>query len=166
MHKNRDVRNLLGVLGAAIVCAALLAYAFIHYYGPSGRYLAGHVLLDPAIFKQINYREKDPATGQTVNLQFDRIEFSKAPNAIKKEIPVEAYQRFYTLVATDKSVPGHERAFSEPSSLKIWMKGMGESAKIFQVVQFIREDEYRVRLQDGEWAYFSHPNIYQEVQKL
>ena len=76
MNKNHDIRNILAVLGAAVICAGLLASVFLYYYGPSGRYLAGHTLLDPTIMEQINYQDKHPRQEKSIHFIFDHIEFS------------------------------------------------------------------------------------------
>lgn len=182
--KNRDIKNLLVVLGSAVVCAFLLAFVFIYYYGPSGHYLAGHTILDPAIIKQINYQENDPLTGKKVHFLFDKMEFSyfDAQKGLEKKqiVSPSNYQKFYQLIASDVSVSEDslklEELFRKSRStvLTISMRTMNGSgtgsAKIFQMVQFVQEDHFRVQLHErqeqGEWVYFTHPHIYQETMNL
>ena len=183
-QRNRDIQNILTVLGAAIVCAGLLALLFIYYYGPSGRYLAGHTILDPAIIEQINYQDTHPRTGQKVHFIFDHMEFSyfdPQKGQVRQEaIPAENYQKFYTLIASEKSldeVTDKIKDFfikTRPTVLTTSMRTMESSealtTKIFQVVQFVQEDYFRVQLHEkqeqGEWAYFYRSGLYQDVMHL
>lgn len=182
-RKNREIRNILSVLGAAVVCAGLLASVFLYYYGPSGRYLAGHTLLDPAIIEQIDYQDQHPKTGKKAHFAFDHIEFSyfdpQKGEVRIHSLPLETYQIFYKKVASEKSlekVTQDTRDFflqSHPSVLSISMHAIESSenlaTKIFQVVQFVSEDFFRVQLhekEEGEWAYFYQAGLYQEVIRL
>lgn len=181
---NRDIQNILAVLGTAIVCACLLALVFIYYYGPTGNYLAGHTILDPAIIDQINYQEKNLRTGQKVHFIFDNAAFtyfdSQKGQMHKKIIPLENYQKFYTLVASEKSLLEVSDKIkdlflkSHPTILTINMRTMEGSphttTKIFQIIQFVQEDYFRVRLHDSqdqeEWAYFYRLNLFKEIMHL
>jgi hypothetical protein len=182
-RRNRDIRNILSVLVAAVICAGLLATLFLYYYGPSGRYLAGHALLDPMILEKINYQEQHPSTGKKVHLAFDHIEFSyfdplKGQTRIHS-LPIEAYQNFYNLVASEKSLEEVTKETldlflrSHPSVLSIRMRTVegseNLSATVFQVVQFVQEDYFRVQLhekEEGEWAYFYHEGLYRDIMHL
>lgn len=181
--KNRDIRNILAVLGAAVLCAGLLASVFLYYYNPSGQYLAGHALLDPTIIEEINYQDQHPGTGRKVRFSFDHIEFSYFnPQKGAIRIPVislDDYQKFYKMVAFEKSLKETHQNIqdlffkSQPSLLTINMhtterneKGL---TKVFQVVQFVPEDYFRVQLHEkneGEWAYFYQSGLYQEIMRL
>lgn len=183
IRQNREIRNILAVLGTAIVCAGFLTFLFIYYYGPSGRYLAGQTLLDPTIIEQINYQDKHPRTGKKVNFIFDRIEFSyfdsKKGGMRQEAVSLESYQKFYRLISSEKSLDKvtdqiRELFFrSHPSTLTTSMRTVDgvdtSTTKIFQVVQFVQEDYFRVQLhgnQEQEWAYFYRPHLYQEVMQL
>lgn len=180
---NHDIRNILTVLGAAIVCAGLLASVFLYYYNPSGRYLAGYTLLDPVIMEQIHYQDQHLQTGKKMRFAFDHIEFSyfdpQKGQIYIPLIPMEAYHEFYTLVAPEKSLKEVSRQIQElflkssPSLLTIKMRATERNengtTKIFQVVQFVQEDYFRVQLHEkneGEWAYFYQPGLYQNVIRL
>lgn len=177
---NHDIRNILFVLLASVICAGLLAFGFLHYYGPSGRYLAGHTLLDPSIIKQIDYQDRYSQTEKKVRFTFDHIEFFYF-NSQKGQIHVpfvslDVYQKFYKMVAFEKSleeVTNHVRDLflqSHPSFLIINMHTKEESqSKVFQIVQIIEEDYFRVQLhesKEGEWAYFYRPGLYQDSIRL
>ena len=180
-RKNRDLNNLLFVLGSAILCAAMLASIFLYYYGPSGKYIAGKALLDPSTIKQINYLESDPSNRQKVHFIFDQIEFSyfdsQAGKVKKQIVSPENYRKFYELISADKSVaeglPKIEEQFrrSHPTVLTIQLRTMSGlahgSTRPFQEIQFAEEDHFRVQLHEnmeqGEWIYFTHPHIYQDV---
>lgn len=192
-QRNRDIRNLLAVLGAAVLCAALLAFFFLYYYGPSGRYLAGNTLLDPSIMAQINYQDHHPQTGKKVRFVFDRIEFSYFdPEKGQMHIfpiSLETYQSFYKQVSSDRSLlevnQNIQNLFlqSHPALLTMSMQSQEglenrtardhlntkAGSHVFQVVQFIPEDYFRVQLHgknEGEWAYFYQSGLYQEILHL
>jgi hypothetical protein len=181
--RNRDVQNILVVLGSAVICAGLLAVFFLYYFGPSGRYTAGKTILDPAIIADINYPEKNPRTGQRVHFIFDHMEFSyyHARKGVvrQKDISTESYQKFYDLVSSEKSLNEVTNQIkdlfvhSHPTILTTNMKtleGADTTTKIFQVIQFVPEDYFRVQLHENqvqqEWAYFYRPRVYQEVMQL
>lgn len=183
IERNRDIRNILAVLGAAVICAALLASVFLYYYSPSGQYFAGYTLLDPAIIEQINYQDQHPRSGKKVRFAFDHIEFSyfdsQKGQVRLSPIPLETYKEFYHMVASEKSLRNlNEKILdlflkSRPCLLTISMrtKEGSENAvtKIFQVVQFVQEDYFRVQLHEkneGEWAYFYRPGLYHDVMHL
>lgn len=183
-RSKRDIQNFLAVLGTAVLCAALLAFIFIYYYGPSGRYIAGHTILDPAIIQQINTQERDPKNGQKVHFVFDHFEFSyfDTQTGQLRRLPVsmQNYQKFYKLISSELSVDEKkgklEQLFvrSHPTLLTTTMRTLNGSAssntKIFQVVEFVEDDYFRVQLHDkqeqGEWAYFYRVNSYREAMHL
>lgn len=182
-QRNRDILNIFFVLGTAIVCAGLLASVFLYYYSPSGQYLAGHTLLDPSIMEQINFQDLQPETKRKERFSFDHIEFSHANSQKSQEhfssIPLEAYQRFYTMVAMEKSLKEANQEIqdyfikSQPSLLTIHMRTKEGNHpginKVFQIVQFVPEDYFRVQLHEkneGEWAYYYQPGLYQKIMHL
>ncbi len=184
IRENRDIRNILAVLGTAIICAGLLAFLFVYYYGPSGRYLAGNTILDPAVLEEINYQDKHPRTGRNVHFIFDRMEFSffdPQKGEVRQNVSLENYQQFYRLIASEKSVEEVTNQVkdlffrSRPTLLTISMRtqeGAETSTnKIFQIVQLVPDDYFRVQLHEqrpdqGEWAYFYRPHLYQDAMQL
>lgn len=175
----QEIRNLFLVFLTAIVCAALLTLFMISSYGPSGNYIAGSALYNPHLIEKTRNENKGKAH-QKPQLGFDRIEFtyfdSKTRKVERRLISPSVYQKFYTLVAHEKSVDASERlpqlfTSSPPVFLTLTMNKGQEEFKILQVIQFIQEDVFRVQLHEEkremeEWAYFSHPGIYQEIIKL
>lgn len=181
MRNNRDVKNILAVLGTAIICAILLSYVFIYYYGPTGHYIAGQTLLDPSTITEINKMEKKTKTSRNIHFVFDRIELTyydiQKGKFIHREIPFEKYQEFYQLVESEKSLKNVSDTVKElfikshPIILTINIKtieGGNSTAKTFQTVQLISEDYFRVQLHEieGEWAYFHQSGVYQKSMKL
>lgn len=179
-RKNRDIRNLLFVLTAGVGGAGLLAALFLYYYNPSGQYLASYTMLDPKIMEEIDYQDHHPVQGKKVHFFFDHIEFSylDSHHTPKKNshVSLEDYQKFYDRVASEKSLLNIRQQvqdlFSQsPSSLlTIVMRtnagAHDETTKIFQVVQFVPEDYFRVQLHaknEGEWAYFYQKGIYTQT---
>ena len=182
-RKHQDIKNILAVLSSAIICAGLLSIAFIYYYGPSGRYLAGNSLLDPHLIETISYRDEHPRTGKKVLFNFDQIEFSyfdpqKGQKKVR-DIPLQNYQQFYHLIASEKSLEHVTNQIedyfikSRPTILTISMKTAEGSdstvTKTFQVVQFVQEDYFRVQLhgsEQGEWAYFYQSGLYKNAMQI
>ncbi len=184
-RQRQDITNILSVLGAAILCAILMASWFLYYYGPSGRYLAGQTMLDPKIMERINYQDKHPLSGQKVHFMFDRIEFAyfdfQQNQTRRYTILPEQYQKFYELIASEKSVEhvtdSIQNLFAAqyPTALTIYMRIAEPSGKpsmthIFQIMQFVPEDYMRVQLKgqshQGEWVYFYRPQLYHDVMRL
>lgn len=183
-YKNREIKNILLVLGTAIFCAGLLALVFIYYYGPSGHYLAGHTILDPTIMEQIKIEDKHPQTGRKLHLIFDHIAFSyfdpQKDQMRQQIIPLETYRTFYRLIVSEKSLEdvsaNVKNLFlnARPAELTIHMRAFEDSDmvtnQVFQSVQFVQANYFRVQLHDNpeqkEWIYFYRPQIYQEAMKL
>lgn len=186
-HENRqnrrDIRNILLVLGGAIASACLIALYFIVFYGPTGQYIAGQTLLDPAIIERLNYQGEHPRTGKNVYFIFDRAEFSyfdqQKQQSIQKLLSSDDYDKFYRTIQSDKSLATVSSQIqtlfiaSHPTLLTTTMR-TGEMTKsmsqVFQVIQFVSEDYYRVQLQgkatEDQWAYFYHPHLYQDLTLL
>lgn len=171
------------VLGTAVFCALLIASAFIFYYGPSGNYAARDTLLDPSVIGQINYRDKQANGNRNLQLVFDKIEFSYFNKTLGKMdrnlVSFDRYEKFYTLVSKDVSVsevPAMIQTLFDktyPTLLTIQMRAKEGSIKtnqLFQEVQFIEENYFRVQLKTSEtkpeWAYYYHPNLYHEIINL
>jgi hypothetical protein len=178
-EKNQEIKQFLAVLAAAILSAALLTYFFISNFGPSGRYIAGHAMIDPSIVDQIDMQDKDPYTGQSHRFVFDQFAFSFFDSQTKRErtIPVslEDYEKFYHLVATEASLEqisaDLEVLFirSKPALLTASVRvanGFDSGRKKnVQSVQFTPEDYFRIQLKgekEGEWAYFYRPRVFDD----
>lgn len=167
--RNRDIKNLFVVLGSSLICAALLSYFFISNYGPSGKYRAGYTLVDPSIIGQNKEREK-------VRFVFESIEFSFFDKKLGKSVTIpiqpEQYQLFYQKISSLLSLdptPKLEQLFlqSYPTQLTTPLRSVEkEKESIFQVVEFIEENYFRVKLQgkgQDSWAYFYQPDLYREI---
>ncbi len=182
-NQYRDVRNILVVLGIAVICAGLLASLLLYYYGPSGRYLAGNTLLDPAVIEQINAQDQHSRSKKKSHFIFDHIEFSYFESQKKQmsthAISIEAYQDFYHIVAVEKSLKDVTKDVqnffitSRPSILTINRRTIGKTEnstnQLFEIVEFVQEDYFRVQLHEkneGEWAYFYRPHLYQDIMRL
>lgn len=171
------------VLGASVLCALIVACALIFFYGPSGSYPARDTLLDPSIISEINIREKSTNGKRNLQVVFDRFEFSYFDKRLGKmgrnTISFDQYEKFYTLVAKDMSiaeVPENiESSFetTTPTLLTIQMRtkdGTIRANQLFQEVQFVEEDYFRVQLNTSErnpgWAYYHHPHLYHDIIQL
>lgn len=183
VNEATDIRNLLFVIGSAIVVALLGASFMLYYYGPTGSYFAQNVLLSPFYTSTFSFDDTNPKTGRLEKFVFDGIEFSYFDGNKKQEIRVpishEAYEQFYNNVASERSIQdvadevriqfAHHAA---SLSFKVRPEHGSESSKVFLEVNFVREgDYYRVQLRDaigttGTWAYFYHPQVYKEAMQL
>lgn len=181
--KCRDARNILIVLGSAVVCAVLLASAFIAYYGPSGSYVAGNTLFDPAIIKTIRNQGEHLSPEGKGSIVFERLEFSYFDPKEKEmqfyPISLETYGKLYHKIVNEKSLLGNIKEIqslflhSRPAILSVDLqtkKGSGNKLeKISQVVEFLSDDYFRVQLREErgeEWGYFYHRGLYLEMIKL
>ena len=179
-QQNHEVKNLLLVLSSAIICAGLLSLAFIYYYGPSGRYLAGNALLNPEVLETLEENNQQMKKGQKVYFVFDHIEFSyfnpqKQYTTIQK-VSLEKYQQLYRLIASEKNIveitEDIKKSFiNNPVSLITSNKILDKSgSKIFQIIQFAPQDYFRVKLNGDqiheEWIYFYQHGIYSSILQL
>lgn len=165
----KDIRNLLLVMGVAIVAAVGVTGWFLIYYGPSGRYLVENTLLRPDLLSGLNYNDLNPKTGQMDRYVFDKIVYND------KEIPVSTYAQFYQMIEADDSVKNPPlELFSHPSRLIIKVRTESSTewqkdTKNFLEIDIAR-DYYRIELHEDKSAepfvYFYHPKIYQEVTRL
>lgn len=182
----RQIRNLVFLISASVLSAMVLAGSLIMYYGPSGTYAARDVLLSPQVISIINYNDTHPSTGAVTRFVFDSIEFSyfdvPAKRWNKIQVGMEEYAKLYELLIHDRSVsPVTEEMMAlfnkaNPATLSVRVKPENDKSalhpsKVFQQVVFVNEgDDYRVELREGQqqdvWAYYHHPQIYQNVIKL
>jgi hypothetical protein len=184
--KKSEVRKLLSVIIAAVFFAFLIAFLGVYYLGPSGRYSARNVLLNPEVAFKLNYNDYNQKTGGESRFVLDSIEYAyylpEVGSWKKKGIDQETYQKFYRLIESDTSI----REISEdvinlfrvppPASLILYVHtesdaSWQEARKIFQQIDFLdKEGYYRIELREdasgAQWAYFYHPGIYQKVTQL
>lgn len=184
--QKQHIKQVIVVLLSAVVCASLLAVLMLYRYGPTGHYVAGNALLSPAVIHQVNYKDSHPSTGKGVSFVFNSIEFSYFDilDHQQKRLTVspEAYEKIYGMIAneqsllevTDKIQMGFETVNNPATMMIIMRTDLSDVSKpitkVFQLVQFANTDHFRIQLRGtdvaGEWAYFYHPQIYQEVIKI
>lgn len=177
----KQIKQLLTVLSAAVFGGFLLAFIMIMYYGPSGLYVAGQTILSPDIIEKINFKDTHPKTHQNVRFIFDHTEFVffdyLRGTWQQKQVPSEAYSKFYQIVALDNSIDDITKDLLElfqklsPTALVTSVRtDVSPTAKIFQVIQFTKEGYYRVKLHgqegEGEWAYFYHSDLFQLIMNI
>ena len=182
----KQIRNLLLVVFSGIAAAAVLTVSMVYYYGPSGRYIAKNVLLSPAMMEKLSFNDNNPSTGGVSRFVFNNIEFIYYDANARKyrhlPVSIEKYRQFYDAVSGQSSVVDvtddimKQFYIGYPSKLTLTLRtsanGKTDSVtKKFQEVYFAQDgDYYRVELLDqnefGNWAYFHHPKIGQEAQKL
>jgi hypothetical protein len=153
----------------------------IYRYGPSGSYIAGDTILNPAILDQIQFMDKHPVTNKNTSFVFNGMEFSYFDQLEGKQkknaLNLASYGQFYKKIASEKSLKNfpsdiEQRFRTPPATLTVTMQTdpsiSWHATKVFQVIQFISNDYFRVQLQgdEAEWAYFYHPQLYQDIMRL
>jgi hypothetical protein len=168
-----QIRNLLVVIGSAIVFACAAAAMMVRVYGPTGDYQLSNVLLSPETARTMAYRQ----------LVFDHIEYAQRDQETKmwkpQSISLDQYQKFYSTVEKAQSQQFAAAAaapFSHhtPSTLTLFVRPatepVGSRVKVFQVVEFV-PDDFRVELHadkmdsTSKWVYFHYPEIGKLVSK-
>lgn len=161
-----------------VVTAFLIVGFSIIYYGPTGRYFANSVVIEPNVLAQLNYNDYNPETGGSDRYVFDEITFEKGDEILKMGIDLTTYAKFYELIKDDKSLsplsPVKEAFNSNKLAiLKIFVRTESPAAwqknvKIFQEMEFDSQGNYyRVQLHESEkgihWVYFHHPEILSKI---
>lgn len=186
MFMKKDIRNLIAVIGVAVLAAVATTTGMLYYYGPTGQYGAANTLIEPSILGRLNYNDINPKTNQSDRYAFDQILYTFWDKNKKEwgylEIDIPTYQKFYNLISKDTSttiVPDEvSGAFSSQPQAKLEIKVKTESSTQWQKdvkdlvrVEFVENsDYYRIELNEENkgvhWAYFYHPTIYQEAFRL
>jgi len=175
------IRNVMVILGSAVVLAAGLVAFLVIYYGPSGSYRAGNVMIAPDVLAKISYEQTSPTTGQVQRFEFDGIDFtfysSQRRDMVTLNLRSEQYRRLYDLLAADTSVstvPAEvEQLFNGPrvAYLTVWVRPEGTvgPARVFYRVYFPpMGGVYRVESLQGSsieqpWIYFMRDGVYDQV---
>jgi hypothetical protein len=177
-----QIRNLMIVMGSAVLCAVLIAYIMVSHYGPSGRYQVSNILLEPSFAEKISYQDSDPQTGKNSRYTFDRFELVYFDNGANRwsslKLNEKNFQEIYDLIYSDKSVtevtPDMQSFFyaSTPASLTIVVHAENrENTKVLQEIQFADHgDYYRILLRDDNtrqnWVYFYHPKAFELIKQM
>lgn len=102
MEKRKEIFQLLGVIFGAVGLAVVVAAFMLYSYGPTGRYLAQNVLLDPALLPKLSFQEGGD------RFIFDHIEIAyyepSSQNFVKTPLDLDQYRKIYALVGTDRSM--------------------------------------------------------------
>ncbi len=168
----KQILDIIFVLTLGVGCAFILAMGTLYYFGPTGSYKAGNVLLSPEVSSKLaNYDTRV----EYLYFNEDKREWRRV------QIGQEAYKKFYDFISEEGSiviVPEHIIALfnkSDPAIITVFMKKTAESSKeqeaSFQEVQILRYDDYyRIQIHDQSegrnWAYYYHEGMYEESQKL
>jgi hypothetical protein len=174
----KQIRNLIMILSAAVVCAALLTMGMLYTYGPEAHYYIKNALLSPDVIAKISLNEKNGKTSHKPTI--DKIEFSYQDPETKKRINIpldsKTYNRFYSTIEGDKNiseVPDPiSAAFNQlpAAALILNFQDSEKTLQVFQEVQFLfKGDYYRLQLREASgtrWIYFYHPHIYDDAFRL
>lgn len=182
---NREIRNILLILSAAVLFAVLLCVYMIYTYGPSGQYTVSNALIAPSVAETMDFFE--PSAGKTsARYVLDSINFSyydrEKKQVEKRALSPKIYEEFYDNIASDKSIPHAsndiEKLFTSPFIAKLVITVRNVNAlqrqtelKTFQQVQFLEGSDYfRIQLHQQDirehWIYIYHPGIYRDVINL
>lgn len=181
----KQVRQFLTVIFLGIAAGILLVIFLVNYYGPLGRYKAKNVLLEPSTLDKLWYSDINPKTGGNSRFVLQGIEFvyrlSKNETRHLK-LSQELYTKFYKSVFKDQSLLQAEEKvtslFDSLETAQIIISVKTESnaewqavSRVFQTIQMVPDgDYYRIQLHEDNqgvhWAYFYHPQIFQETLKL
>jgi hypothetical protein len=186
--KAKQIRNLLLIIGSAVVVSCCALFLMLYSSGLSGAYLAKNVLLSPESVKVLNFNNPGPKSSKTKispQFVFDLIEFSfydaVHKRVIHTQVDIAYYAELYKIIENDSSLTGN--AVLNEAALKFnnieatlfikFRSRRGEdvlqgSSDVFKV-EFIK-DYYRISLRDQnlhqQWAYFKHVNIFEQVLGL
>lgn len=178
--KSKQIRQLLFVVGMGVLAAFLLAFGMLHYYNPSGVYLARNVLMAPEGITSIHFSEGK------VRFVLNDMKFSYYDEVAKQmkslHIDMPQYESFYRLVGNDRSLEiipddvrnqfNSARLASIDLSVREEMdKSLHSATHLFLRVEFANSGNYyraQLRMQDANevWAYFHRKGIYNEVLTL
>jgi hypothetical protein len=181
----RQITNLVSLLIIGILSGALLTGYFLYYYNPSGRYRAGHVLLEPSLVRGLSFTENVGERGQGVHYVFDSIMFSRYDPELRRDIQhpltLEQYATLYGWLADDISLDTVDEiamaSFDIAGAISVTLKVHPEHARdslpstsIFQAVTLAAKDDYyRIQLHTASntsYAYFRHPGMWQQALTL
>ncbi len=174
--KEKQVRDLLLVLGSGLLGAILLVLWMLHYYGPTGRYLAGNTLLSPEVIGQLKKGIAPAKKSKTSPIVFEGITFSyyddKAKQWKTQDVKGEEYALFYDNIGSDKSLAEVDdeviKQFLSTNVATLVLHVKTDLGRLAQRVEFASVgDDYRIELleptPEGKWIYMHHPHIYQEA---
>lgn len=168
--KKSACANIILVVGSAFVLA-LLIVGFVYYCGSSRSYLLSHVLISPDSLERVAWN------AETSN----RLEFVKSETIDREcdrhEVSLEKYRKFYDLVRDRKSDPQlgdvtfRQFEVASPTILTIFAQSKESENRIFQRIQFLEGDFFRIELPQAlikneksqEWTYFYYLGIYDKA---
>lgn len=155
-RKIRDIRCLLTVLVGAMAVAVACVGVLLWRYNPSGDYLAKAVLIDPALFPQLQEKVRDPETGRWIYYTFGVVLWEK--EGVRRPFSLDEYRQFFTEVAEKKSTTTYPGKGFDPKAGKmtLWLHASSTAPdRLLQEVEFSQNGDFRVRLPDGDWVYFT-----------
>ncbi|MGZ3633393.1 MAG: hypothetical protein ACXU9U_02905 [Parachlamydiaceae bacterium] len=159
-----QIRNLLVVIGAAIITSLLMTAWMVRSYGPTGTYSLKNVLLAPQTMFAMT----------SSPLVFDHIEYAAWDFSThrwnRKTETIEEYQSLFAKLENRQNEPSiaqAEEAFSrqDPTILTILVRFQNASLQTFQKIQLV-SDYVRVELhadqlnEKSKWVYFYYSPIH------
>lgn len=173
---SQQIKRLFFVIGLGVVAAIGVSVFFLYFFSPSGSYPISELLINPQVAKGLNYQDNG------ARYKFDHVEFlhfnDETATWDSKKATLDTYQKLYSLIQADKSEAYPDEAIknifyeANPAILTIVVRKEGASGdQVFQEMQISTDnDVYRVKLREEQvrpqWAYFTHPRIYQQILKV
>jgi len=175
LSKRKEVCQLLSLLASAFLVGCFIVIGIVYYYGAPNTYLLKNVLISPKTLEQIAAKKYDHVSKNPFSFVFNQSEEQK-----RVEISLSMYKKFYFHLKNERSLkinPELTKKFevSIPASLTIFLEEALNKKIVFQRIEFLKDDLFRVTLskerkefQQGEegWAYFSSDGIYEKAQHL
>ena len=173
----KEVKQFILLLSIAAVGGFLFTAWLIAYSKPLSLYQARQIVLAPEVVEKMNFEDLHPEKAEIVNYRFDHHEFVYFDYLKgkwqQKKVSLDKYAQFYRLIEKNQSIDQVAQTtvqlFNQllPVALITGVRTEGFiHAKIFQVIQFVKEDYFRVKLQENEeesWVYFYQPNLYRSA---
>lgn len=174
------------VLFFAMASASFLVFMLVHYFGPTGKYVAKNVFLAPEVAYKMEYNDKNTKTWADSRFIFQKIEFLYPDEVTGRwhtiQLTDEQYHQVYNTLSPDVSIldPAEDIVdlFNNQdfASLVLTVKTNSPSqwqaeTKVFQQIQIlITEKYYRIELHEDEsgthWVYFYHPRLYEKLKAI
>jgi hypothetical protein len=181
--KVKQIKVLLAILGAGLAAGVLITFSILHYYNPSGSYVAKNILLDPENAYTLRFVEPGLKATSDRRSVFEGMYFSYFDTQKKQFksmlVPKKKYAELYDRIAHDTSIlnPSNEvkslfnQAHLSTLALKVRsitqdpLKGVEVN---FSEIDFSPDgDYYRILLRQSgselNWIHFYHHRIHQEA---
>lgn len=166
-NKKQETLKLILVLCCAVISAIFLSAYFLLYYDSPHEYLSSDLLLSPKTMSEFTEH-----VSQESEVHLPKILVFEE-NSDAKKLSFEKYQRFYELIARDRSLGDMQPALIDLFehtpliTLQIKMSSNKKNKFALQTLQILKSGDYyriqsSVNAKEG-WVYYSHPDIGRKI---